>query len=589
MFAKLLDVKLSIKVLGGFGMVLALLAVVAWCGYSGLEAVSQRWEKADQVAQMVKANLEARRHEKNFILRGETQYVDRVKEQVAAIRQQASSADALFSDAADHQRMAQVLDSLKAYEAAFMELVALVQEEKKTVAAWSQAGEGIMADFKRTGGQAGEEGLRSLLPGFLLMRVRANAFLVYRDKATWEKFQAARAEFLAELGGSGLSSHLAGIMEQYAQQGERLGTLAEAQQKQDAQIIQAARVNLKAAEETREAQKIKMINQMVKSQRIMVAAGALAFLLGMGLAVSITLAVTRPVRRISGSLSQGASQLSQASEEVSSASQSLAEGASEQAAALEQTSSALEQLAAMTRRNADNAGQANALMTQTKEVVDHSNSSMRQLRQAMERIEQASQQTAKIIKTIDEIAFQTNLLALNAAVEAARAGQAGAGFAVVADEVRSLAQRAATAARDTQQIIEGTLANVQEGAQLVKTTHEAFDQVEARAMQVGELVGEISLASQEQAQGIDHINQAVAEMDKVTQQVAANAEESAASSEELSSQSLTLADMVGGLAHLVDGGNGAARPAINRPVRRSWGLKLGRRSPERLPAPTADF
>jgi methyl-accepting chemotaxis protein len=108
-------------------------------------------------------------------------------------------------------------------------------------------------------------------------------------------------------------------------------------------------------------------------------------------------------------------------------------------------------------------------------------------------------------------------------------------------------------------------------------------------MQVGELVGEISLASQEQAQGIDHINQAVAEMDKVTQQVAANAEESAASSEELSSQSLTLMDMVGGLAHLVDGGNGPAGPAIKRPARGSWGLKLGRRSQERLSAPMADF
>jgi methyl-accepting chemotaxis protein len=584
MLAKLKDAKLATKVLGGFGVVLALLALVAWCGYSGLDAVRQRWDKADQVAQMVKANLEARRHEKNFILRGDQQYVERVKEQVAAMRQQATEAEAMFRDPQDRQRMAQVLESLKTYETGFLELVALAQEEKKTVSAWSRAGEQILAEMRPPAGQAGDDGLRALLPGFLLMRMRANAFLVTRDKASWEKFLAARGEFKSELTSHGQASRLAGPLEQYDQLAARLGPLAEAQQKQDAFMIAAARVNLKAAEDTRQAQKAKMLDQMSAAQAIMIWASAVAILLGLILAVLIPQAVARPVRRISASLNEGATQLSQASSEVSSASQSLAEGASQQAASLEETSSALEQLAAMTRRNADSAGQANALMAQTKGVVEHSTSSMRQLRQAMERIEQASQQTAKIIKTIDEIAFQTNLLALNAAVEAARAGSAGLGFAVVAEEVRSLALRAATAARDTQNIIEGTLSNVQEGAQLVKTTHEAFDQVEARALQVGDLVGEISAASQEQAQGIDQINLAVAEMDKVTQQVAANAEESAASSEELSAQSRTLEEIVSELACLVDG-NGAQRPAAGRSRR----FNLARRRRERLPAPGGEF
>ncbi|MFH1033677.1 MAG: methyl-accepting chemotaxis protein [Pseudomonadota bacterium] len=586
MLAKFTDMKLSIKVLGGFAPVLALLAVVAWCGYGGLDAVRQRWEKADQVTQMVKANLEARRHEKNFILRGDQQYVERVKGQVAEMRRLAAGADALFRDADDHQRMAQLLASLQDYEKGFLTLVESAREEKKTVSAWSQTGERIMEELRATAGQAGE-GQGALWRGFLVLRVRANAFLAARDKPSWEKFLAARQELKAVMASGSLPAGLAGLFEQYDQLSARLWPLAEAQQQQDALMIAAGRANLKAAEDTREAQKSKMLAQMSRSQAIMLWVSLAAIMLGLGLALLITRAVSGPVRRIADSLNQGASQLSQASSEVSSASQSLAEGASQQAASLEQTSAALEELASMTRRNADSAGQANALMSQTKGVVEQSTTSMRHLRQAMERIEQASQQTAQIIKTIDEIAFQTNLLALNAAVEAARAGSAGMGFAVVADEVRSLALRAATAARDTQQIIEGTLSNVQEGAKLVKTTHEAFDQVEARAMQVGDLVGEISAASQEQAQGIDQINLAVSEMDRVTQQVAANAEESAASSEELSAQSRTLEEMVGELAFLVDG-NGHGRLATPR-ARRARSFGLARRRRERLPAPGPEF
>jgi methyl-accepting chemotaxis protein len=213
-------------------------------------------------------------------------------------------------------------------------------------------------------------------------------------------------------------------------------------------------------------------------------------------------------------------------------------------------------MASMARQNSENAQQANTLMNEAKGIVTQANDSMAQLKQAMESITQASDETAKIIKTIDEIAFQTNLLALNAAVEAARAGEAGAGFAVVADEVRNLAMRAAEAAKNTQQLIEGNIKNIQDGSGLVVTTDEAFSKVQESSTKVAELVGEIAAASQEQAQGVDQINQAALDMDKVTQQVASSAEESAAASEELSSQSETMRGMVGSLAALVYGSNG---------------------------------
>jgi len=168
-------------------------------------------------------------------------------------------------------------------------------------------------------------------------------------------------------------------------------------------------------------------------------------------------------------------------------------------------------------------------------------------------ISDASRQTQKIIKTIDEIAFQTNLLALNAAVEAARAGEAGAGFAVVAEEVRNLALRSADAAKNTATMIEDTVKKVTDGTTLLDQTNSAFGEVATSTAKVGDLVSEISAASDEQAKGIEQINRAVTEMDKVTQQNAANAEESASASEELSAQSQQMMDYVNQLTAIVGG------------------------------------
>jgi methyl-accepting chemotaxis protein len=288
---------------------------------------------------------------------------------------------------------------------------------------------------------------------------------------------------------------------------------------------------------------------------LMLVCSTAAILLGVLVAVGQTLGITRPINRVVTGLNDGAEQLSSASEEVFSASQSLAGGASEQAAALEETTSSLEEMASMTKQNADNARQADALMQEAARVVEEANSSMTTLIASMQEITRASEETAKIIKTIDEIAFQTNLLALNAAVEAARAGEAGAGFAVVADEVRNLAMRAAEAAKNTANLIEGTVSIVRDGSEVVNKTATAFSQVTGGTAKVKELVAEIAGASGEQAQGVEQINQAVNEMNQVTQQVAANAEQSASASEELNAQATQSRNFVGELVELVYGGN----------------------------------
>ena len=280
---------------------------------------------------------------------------------------------------------------------------------------------------------------------------------------------------------------------------------------------------------------------------------AAAIVLSLIISLFLTRSITGPLNRVIYGLSEGSNQVNDAAAQVSSSSQQLAEGASEQASSLEETSGALEEMAAMTRTNAENARQANELSDQAKTAAQSGDQTMVRLNEAMTAINESSGQISKIIKVIEEIAFQTNLLALNAAVEAARAGDHGKGFAVVADEVRNLAQRAAQASREITGLIEGSVSKAREGTNVAEEVGKALGAIVGDVTKVADLITGITQASEEQAQGVDQVNTAVSQMDKVTQQNSSGAEESAAAAEELTAQAAAVKGMVHELTGVVGG------------------------------------
>lgn len=230
--------------------------------------------------------------------------------------------------------------------------------------------------------------------------------------------------------------------------------------------------------------------------------------------------------------------------QVSSGSQTISQGATEQASSIEELSASITQIAAQTKQNAVNANKANELAMSVQTEATDGNDHMEEMQAAMSQINESSQSISKIIKVIDDIAFQTNILALNAAVEAARAGIHGKGFAVVAEEVRNLAARSASAAKETTELIEGSIRKVEVGTRIADQTAAALSGIVSSVEKAAGIVAMIAAASNEQATGIAQVDRGIEQMSQVVQTNSATAQETAAASEELSSQADLLKSMV---------------------------------------------
>ncbi|NLE37652.1 MAG: hypothetical protein GX621_06460, partial [Pirellulaceae bacterium] len=595
------NLKLATKIAGGFGILLVFMIGVGITGYVSLrnviaqmESISEQMEIAKEVNTILTDAQDAESASLRYLIYNDESYNGLVKEECKSATTAAEAARGMMKSAENRREAEQVVARIRAYEKACDDTHECQTQREvadKTRSAAADEARAIVAEIVQKRMQNVEE-----LTGQGRERIESRVVLelvaAQKLQNTIEQMQISALRYQLSIDPDEQDA-IAGVWIKEIEQAKEMFSTLE-QEVDDAQIreryrggkdaiaayaeqVEAFRaVNRRQRDIQRKEQKPAADAVMAEARKVrdgvysfiddvstraetavswattlIVSVCVGTIVVSILVAFLIIRSITVPINRIIANLTAGADQTTSAAGQVSSASQSLAQGASEQAAALEETSSSMEEMSSMTSQNADNANQAKKLADAALAGSERGSEAMQRMSTAIGDIKKSSDETAKIVNTINEIAFQTNLLALNAAVEAARAGEAGKGFAVVAEEVRNLAQRSAEAARQTADMIEGSIKNADSGVEISKEVAEALAEIAEGNRKVNDLVAEIDAASREQAQGIGQINTAMSQMDQVTQSNAANAEESASAAEELSAQAEELRRMVSDLQALV--------------------------------------
>ncbi len=588
------------KITFGFGLLIALLSLVALLAYTALGSAGQRLttfaasaEETYTAAGLESSMQELKLQLTEFLASGsttdaadfenarknlETQLAAATKQivdpgraaQVTRARGLLAAYAAAFTDLVQNQRAAEAVENdvlapqEKVISEGLQKLLVQAQTQGDTNAAF-QISNGLKALFECT----------SLVNGFLLTgdlkkATAASAALAVTVKQIqrMEKDQLEMEKLDATLKDEAKKALIAGLLKSAVAHGQGLKEVVAGKQARDK--IVSERIQKIGPEFTEALVKVKgavhdLQNELERSSRseqrrnegVVAGVAGVGLLLGAVFAWFTTRGVTRGITAVAGRLATESEKATNSAGQVAQASSAMADGASQQAASLEETSSSLHEMASMTTRNSENAQNAKGLANDARQTADAGAADMEEMKAAMSAIKGASVEISKIIKTIDEIAFQTNILALNAAVEAARAGEAGLGFAVVAEEVRSLAQRCAGAAKETADKISASTEKSEQGVRISEKMAANLGAIVEKTRQLDERIGEIAQSSHEQSEGIGQLNTAVASMDKITQGNAALAQQSAAASEELNAQAGEVRLAVAELLQMARGGTEA--------------------------------
>ncbi|MGK5048097.1 methyl-accepting chemotaxis protein [Janthinobacterium sp. GB4P2] len=534
---RIADLRIATRLYGGFGTIVLLLAAlvsVATLNVSRLADANAINTHTYQVLAENSAILESlinlETGQRGYVITGAEASLEPYKAGQAAFGTHLAKARDMTSDnPAQQERLAKLDAAKQAWLAGALDPVIAM---RRAVAQGTAAIEPVLALEKEGRGKQGMDAMRALLGEIgqaetVLLARRSEAAAALQARTHWTLLGGgAAALILAALIAWWLAHNISGPLR-----------AAIDVARQVAQGDLTVQVDVRSKDETGE------LMQALKD---------------------MTASLLRIVTEVRG----GTQAIATASRQIASGNIDLSARTEQQASSLEETASSMEELTSTVQRNAQNASEANGLAASASAVAGKGGSVVAQVVDTMGSINDSSRKIVDIIGVIDGIAFQTNILALNAAVEAARAGEQGRGFAVVATEVRNLAQRSAGAAREIKGLINDSVAQVESGARLVDEAGHTMREIVDSVHKVSSIVGEISSASDEQRAGIEQVNQAISEMDQVTQQNAALVEEAAAAAEAMQEQAARLADAVSVFRTAqVDAAPPLAfRPAARRPV-----------------------
>jgi methyl-accepting chemotaxis protein len=514
--------------------------------------------------------LMMRRHEKDFIQRGDEKYGDELRKRVAEFE------DALKTAAIDANVKIELKNLIESYQSSFMAFMvqqsSLKEEADDLAAIYNRIRPSLVAvrdgaATRYAEAQMSAAGLRqNILYAIGGMAALVALLALYFGRRVSRPIVQIVA-VMRQLTAGNLDAPLPKIT-----RSDEIGDMAKAVAAFRDAAIEKVELENRAAEQRQQADEARLRSEDERrrnaeaqthaaeeqARAIAALADGLTKLADGDLMIRLDDGFTESYRRIKDDFNRMIARLQQtiveiaaatrevtnASAEISTSTTDLSQRTEEQAASLEETSAAMEEISKTVKKNAENARHANESAARARDVAHSGGQVITQAVEAMAQIEGSSRKVSDIIGVIDEIARQTNLLALNAAVEAARAGEAGRGFAVVASEVRSLAQRSAQAAKDIKQLITSSSGQVQQGVALVNKGGAALTEIVESIKSVAAIVSDIAAASAEQATGLEQVNRALAQMNAVTQQNSALIEENSATAKTLEQQATAMDERV---------------------------------------------